>query len=49
MKLVALAQPVRLALTGRAASPPVFDVMAALGPDETIRRLRAIRDRVPAA
>ena len=49
VKLVALAQPVRLALTGRAASPPVFDVMAALGPDETIRRLRAIRDRVPAA
>jgi glutamyl-tRNA synthetase len=49
VKLVALAQPVRLALTGRAASPPLFDVMAALGPDETIRRLRALRDRIPSA
>jgi len=49
VKLVDLAQPVRLALTGRTASPPVFAVMADLGRDETLRRLRALRARVPRA
>jgi glutamyl-tRNA synthetase len=49
VKLVDLAQPVRLALTGRTASPPLFGMMAELGPDETLRRLRALRDRAPAA
>jgi glutamyl-tRNA synthetase len=39
-KLGALAQPLRAALTGRAVSPPVFDVMAVLGRDETLARLR---------
>jgi glutamyl-tRNA synthetase len=48
-KLVDLAQPVRLALTGRTASPPLFAMMADLGRDETLRRLRALRDRGPAA
>jgi len=47
VKLVDLAQPVRLALTGRTASPPLFGVMAALGRDETLRRLRAALARVP--
>jgi glutamyl-tRNA synthetase len=46
-KLVDLAQPVRLALTGRTASPPVFAVMADLGRDETLRRLRTAMDRIP--
>jgi glutamyl-tRNA synthetase len=49
VKLVDLAQPARLALTGRTASPPLFGMMAELGPDETLRRLRALRDRAPAA
>ena len=47
VKLVDLAQPARLALTGRTASPPVFGIMAALGREETVRRLRALRGRVP--
>jgi len=47
VKLVDLAQPVRLALTGRTASPPVFDIMADLGRDETLARLRAALDRIP--
>jgi glutamyl-tRNA synthetase len=47
LKLVDLAQPIRLALTGRTASPPVFSIMADLGRDETLRRLRALRVRVP--
>jgi glutamyl-tRNA synthetase len=39
-KLGTVAQPLRAALTGRAVSPPVFDVMAALGREEALARLR---------
>jgi glutamyl-tRNA synthetase len=49
VKLVDLAQPVRLALTGEPASPPIFGIMADLGRETTLRRLRAFRDRVPGA
>ncbi len=36
--------PVRLALTGRTASPPLFDVIYNLGKEETIRRLNALAE-----
>jgi glutamyl-tRNA synthetase len=39
-KLGAVAQPLRAALTGKAVSPPVFDVMAALGREEALGRIR---------
>ncbi|MBA4132930.1 MAG: glutamate--tRNA ligase [Hyphomicrobium sp.] len=39
-KLGKVAQPLRAALTGRTVSPPVFDVMAVLGRDEAIARLK---------
>ena len=39
-KLGKLAQPLRAALTGRTVSPPVFDVMAVLGREEALRRIR---------
>ncbi len=39
VKLGALAQPLRAALTGKAVSPPVFDVMAILGREEALARL----------
>jgi glutamyl-tRNA synthetase len=39
-KLGAVAQPLRSVLTGRAVSPPVFDVMAALGRAEALARIR---------
>ncbi len=39
-KLGAIAQPLRAALTGSAVSPPVFDVMAALGREEALARIR---------
>jgi len=39
-KLGKVAQPLRAALTGRTVSPPVFDVMAVLGRDEALARLR---------
>ncbi|HEX8416978.1 MAG TPA: glutamate--tRNA ligase [Methylobacterium sp.] len=46
LKLGQVAQPLRAALTGRATSPPLFDVMAVLGREESLGRLR---DRLPAA
>ncbi|MGA7974720.1 MAG: glutamate--tRNA ligase [Pseudolabrys sp.] len=39
-KLGAVAQPLRAALTGRTTSPPIFDVLAVLGADESLARLR---------
>jgi glutamyl-tRNA synthetase len=47
VKLVELAQPLRLALTGRTASPPLFAIMADLGREETLARIRALRVRLP--
>jgi glutamyl-tRNA synthetase len=39
-KLGKVAQPLRAALTGRSVSPPVFDVMAVLGREEALARIR---------
>ena len=40
LKLGAVAQPLRAALTGRSTSPPIFDVLTVLGRDESLARLR---------
>ena len=40
-KLGQVAQPLRAALTGRATSPGLFDVMAVLGREECLARLDA--------
>src|SRR5260221_1623711 len=40
LKLGAVAQPLRAALTRRTTSPPIFDVLAVLGRDESLARLR---------
>jgi glutamyl-tRNA synthetase len=40
LKLGGVAQPLRAALTGRITSPPIFDVLAVLGKDESLGRLR---------
>lgn len=40
LKLKDLAQPMRVILTGRSATPPLFDVMANLGKDACLARLR---------
>jgi len=40
LKLVDLAQLSRLAVTGGTASPPIFDVLALLGREEALARLR---------
>lgn len=42
-----LIHPLRLALTGRGASPPIFDVAVVLGKDRTLRRLRRLIERLP--
>ena len=42
MKLKDLAMPLRAALTGSTTSPPVFDVAAALGREETLARIAAV-------
>jgi glutamyl-tRNA synthetase len=39
LKLGKVAQPLRAALTGRATSPPVFDVLAVLGREESLARI----------
>ncbi|MGE3149143.1 MAG: glutamate--tRNA ligase family protein, partial [Pseudorhodoplanes sp.] len=40
LKLGAVAQPLRAALTGRTTSPGIFEVIAVLGRDESLARLR---------
>jgi glutamyl-tRNA synthetase len=40
VKLGAIAQPLRAAMTGRTTSPGIFDVLAVLGQDETLARIK---------
>lgn len=40
-KLVDLAQPTRVALTGRTVSPPIFQVMELMGKEKVLQRLEA--------
>ena len=40
LKLGSVAQPLRVALTGRTTSPGIFDVLAVLGRDECLARLQ---------
>jgi glutamyl-tRNA synthetase len=44
LKLVDLAQLSRVAVTGTTVSPPIFEVLAILGRDEALERLRAAED-----
>ncbi len=39
LKLAVLAQPIRIALTGKTMSPGIFDLFLLLGKDESIKRL----------
>jgi len=49
MKMGQLAQPVRVALTGRTASPGLFDVIEVLGRDRTLSRLEQSLARAESA
>ena len=42
MKMGKIAQPLRAVLTGKTVSPGIFDVMTALGREETLSRLRDV-------
>jgi len=44
VKLVEIAQPLRVALTGRTVSPPIFAVMELLGRERCLQRLNAVLD-----
>lgn len=44
IKLVVVAQPIRIALTGGAMSPGVFDLLVLLGKEESITRLKALQE-----
>jgi glutamyl-tRNA synthetase len=41
IKLGEIAQPLRAAVTGRASSPPLFEMMEVLGREESLSRIRA--------
>ena len=47
IKLGQVAQPVRVALTGRTVSPGIFEVIDILGRDRVIRRIRAAIENIP--
>jgi len=44
LKMVQLAQPVRLALTGKTVSPGLFDIISILGKEEVLKRLNLALD-----
>jgi len=44
--LVKIAQPIRVALTGKTVSPPINEVMEALGKTEVIKRLRKAIEKI---
>ena len=44
LKMVQLAQPVRVALTGKTASPGLFDIINILGKPEVLKRLNLALD-----
>jgi glutamyl-tRNA synthetase len=48
LKAAQLIHPVRLAVTGRTASPGLFEVVALLGVETTLDRMRRLLDRVSA-
>ena len=46
MRLGALAQPVRVAVTGGTVSPGIFEVLDVLGRERTLTRMRAVLARL---
>ena len=44
LKLGKVAQPVRVAVTGRTVSPGIFETLEALGRERTIERLKRVRE-----
>jgi glutamyl-tRNA synthetase len=47
IKAADLIHPTRVALTGKTVGPPLFDVIAVLGRDLTIKRLKEFTSLIP--
>lgn len=46
LKLAAVAQPIRAAVTGKVVSPGIFDVLLLLGREKTLKRIKTQIDRL---
>ncbi len=46
IKLVTLAQPIRLALIGKTSSPGIFDLLVCVGKEGSIKRLRSLKSGI---
>ncbi len=46
IKLIELAQPIRIALIGKSSGPGFFELLAMLGKQESVRRIQALLDAV---
>ena len=47
LKLGKIAQPLRVALTGKTVSPGIFEIIAVLGKEKTLSRIDAALSRIP--
>ncbi len=47
IKMVKIAQPVRIGLTGRSAAPGIYEMLMILGKDESIKRIEKVIDAIP--
>lgn len=47
IKLGKVAQPVRVALTGKTVSPGLFEIMVILGKEKTLARIESALDKIP--
>ncbi len=47
LKMGALAQPVRVAVSGTSVSPGIFETLMALGRERTLRRLAEVQEQIP--
>ncbi len=46
LKMVKLAQPIRIALTGKTVGPGIYEMLEVLGKDESLKRFRKLLDAV---
>ncbi len=47
LKMVKIAQPVRIGLTGRSAAPGIYEMLMILGKEESIERIKKVIDAIP--
>jgi len=47
IKMIKLAQPIRIALTGRSAGPGIYELLMILGKDESLKRIDKMINEIP--